>query len=242
MPTTSPIRVLLADDHPGFRNGVRSRMEREPGIEVVGEAGTVAETIERVGELAPDVLLLDMELPDGSGADVMAALTAAGAEGVTWDGNDQNKTLVHKPHVLVLSAFDEPAYVFAVLDQGAAGYLSKEEPLAAVIEAVRGVANGEMGWLSRKISTLILSCDRPAPLKPPTDPAEDAGLSEREREVLLLLARGLPNPSIADQLFISESTVKKHVYTIYDKLRTPTRAAAVAWAWRNGLVEREVEE
>lgn len=212
------IRIVLADDHPGFRAGVRARLDREPDLEVVGEAGSGTEALELAATLRPDVLVLDIEMPGATGVDVLAEIgTADGA-----------------PAILVLSGYDDAAYAFAALDRGAAGYLTKHEPLAAVVEAVRGVSTGEMGWLSRRIAAHV---QRRGPVA--QDAAAAAGLSPRERDVLDLLAQGLRNDAIGEQLFISESTVKKHVHALYGKVGVPTRAAAVAWAWRNGLVEAD---
>lgn len=227
-PSVPPIRVLIADDHPGFRAGIRARLEREPDIAVVGEASDGDEALALARTVGADVLLLDIEMPGRSGVEVMAeAARGAGA-----------------PAVLVLSAYDDEPYIFSVLEHGAAGYLTKHEPLATLVEAVRGVARGELGWLSRKIAAALLRRERgevvevnadDEPVSP--DAAGEAGLSDREREVLVLVAEGLGNPAVAARLFITESTVKKHINMIYDKVGVPTRAAAVAWAWRHGLLD-----
>ena len=219
-----PIRVLIADDHPGFRAGIRARLEREPDVDVVGEASAGDEALALARRLEPDVLLLDLEMPGRSGVEVLDEV-ARGAEA---------------PAVLVLSAYDDEPYIFSVLERGAAGYLTKHEPLATIVEAVRGAARGELGWLSRKIAAALVRRERGEPVAVhaahAADEAAEAGLSEREREVLVLVAEGLGNPAVAARLFITESTVKKHMNAIYDKLGVPTRAAAVAWAWQHGLV------
>lgn len=202
------IRVVLADDHPLFRRGVRGLLDAAGGIEVVGEAATGTDALALVRRLGPDVLLLDMEMPGMTGVEVARALHAAG-DAVA---------------VLVLSAYDDEPYVRELLDRGAAGYLTKEEAPERIVEAVRGVAAGQRGWLSRGIAA-------PAPRAP-----EPASLSAREREVLGLIAEGLDNATVARRLFLSESTVKNHVTNIYDKIAVRTRAEAVAWAWRHGLV------
>ncbi len=205
---TPPIRVVLADDHPLFRRGVRGLLDAAPGIDVVGEAATGADALALVRRLLPDVLLLDLEMPGMTGVEVARALHAAGDAAA----------------VLVLSAYDDETYVRELLDRGAAGYLTKEEAPERIVEAVRGVAAGQRGWFTAGVTA-------PAPLTP-----GPASLSPREREVLALIAEGLDNPTVARRLFLSESTVKNHVTNIYDKIEVRTRAEAVAWAWRHGLV------
>lgn len=224
-----PISLLLADDHPAFRAGLRAHLEREPDLDVVAEAGTAAEALALVARHAPDVLVLDMELPDLSGLDVAERLAAEGSETA----------------VLVLSAFEDETYIFGVLDAGAAGYLSKQEPLDAIAEAVRGTARGDVGWLSRRIGALYLQRHRRGRAREARQSETErtlAALSPRELDVLPLVARGLSNGDIADQLFLSESTVKKHVHAIYDKTQRTTRPQLVAWAWRSGLMEDDEEE
>jgi DNA-binding NarL/FixJ family response regulator len=223
------IRILIADDHPGFRAGIRARLEREPDLEVVGEATDGTEVAGLVRTLHPDVLLLDLEMPGRNGVEVMEEV-----------GREDDA-----PAVLVLSAYEDEPYIFSVLEHGAAGYLTKHEPLATLVEAVRGVARGELGWLSRRIAAALLRRERGEVVRQAPaagDAADEARLSEREREVLVLVAEGLGNPAIAERLFIAESTVKKHLNVIYDKLGAPTRAATVAWAWRNGLVRPEAQD
>lgn len=209
------IRVVLADDHPVVRRGIRSLLEQAPDVAVVGEASDGAEALRLVETLAPDVLLLDMEMPGLSGVDVARRLHAAEAP----------------VRVLALSAYDDEQYIFGLLDSGAAGYLTKDEAPTTIVEAVRGVAHGEEGWISRRAAAKIVHRRRHA-LE-----AATASLSDREREVLRLVARGLSNSEIADTLFIAEGTVKNHVTHIYAKLDLRTRAEAVAWAWQHGLVE-----
>ena len=212
-----PIRIVLADDHPSLRAGIRARLEKEKDLEVVGEAGTGKEALRLVMERKPLVLVLDMQMPDLSGVEVARRLKEAGAP----------------VRLLALSAHDNAEYVEEVLHSGASGYLLKQEPLETIVSAVRGVANGEEGWLSRELVAILLK-HRESRDGVDDDPA--GALSEREREVLLHLAKGKTNQQIADELFISESTVKKHVNNIYFKLDVSTRAEAVAWAWRHELV------
>jgi DNA-binding NarL/FixJ family response regulator len=207
-----PIRVVLADDHPLFRAGVRLLLERAAGIEIVGEASNGVEALEQVRTLVPDVVILDMEMPEMTGVEVARRLRAVGSP----------------VRVLVLSAYDDDEYVAELLASGAAGYLTKDEVPERIAAAVRGVARGQSGWLSQGVSQRAL--------RRRDGEADSRSLSPREREVLRLIADGLDNGTIAAQLFISENTVKNHVTSIFAKLEVTTRAEAVAWAWRNGLM------
>jgi DNA-binding NarL/FixJ family response regulator len=217
-----PIRILLADDHPGFSAGLRGHLDREPDLDVVAVASDGDRALALARQHRPDVLVLDMEMPGRSGLEVARAL----------------RTLDDPPvQVLVLSAYEDEEYIFGILDAGAAGYLSKQEPLRAIAEAIRGAARGETGWLSRKIAALYVRRHRETRAEPPTEAqAHLDALTEREREVLGLVARGLTNADLADALFIAESTAKKHVHALYAKLPADTRAQLVAWAWRHDAV------
>ncbi len=211
------IRIVLADDHPVVRRGIRSMLEKASDLLVVGEAGDGDEALRLVDHLAPDVLLLDMEMPGKTGLEVARRLLADGSP----------------VHVLALSAHDDEQYIFGLLDHGAAGYLTKDEAPSTIVEAVRGVARGEKGWISRRVANKLVRRKRRA-LE-----AATSALSDREREVLRLMGRGYNNTRIAETLFISEGTVKNHVTHIYDKLNLRTRAEAVAWAWQHGLISND---
>lgn len=206
------IRVVLADDHPLFRAGVRLLLERANGIDVVGEAGTGVEALGLVRDLQPDVIILDMEMPEMTGVEVARRLRAIGSA----------------VRVLVLSAYDDDEYVAELLESGATGYLTKEEMPERIVAAVRGVARGREGWLSQGVAAKALRRREAEPTAQP--------LSPREREVLRLIANGLDNGAIAEGLFISESTVKNHITNLFVKLGVRSRAEAVAWAWRHGLM------
>ena len=212
------IRVLIADDHPAFRTGLASFLATQPDCHVVGEAADGPEAHRMAVALRPDVLVLDLEMPGLTGIEVT------------------EKVRVEAPEVcvLILSAYEDEDYIFGVLDHGAAGYLTKQEPLDATLEAIRGVARGETGWLSRRIAALFVGARQQAPA--PDRQHLLADLSAREQEVLRELMWGLSNAEIADRLFVSTSTVKKHINSIFEKLGLRTRAQAVAWMWRNGLV------
>ncbi len=213
-----PTRILLADDHPVVRDGVRLLLERAPDMVVVGEAGDGPEALQLVTELRPDVLVLDVALPGLSGVEVARRLRAAGSP----------------VRLLVLSAHDDEAYVRGVLSSGAAGYLLKDEARQTIVEAVRGVARGERGWLSRRVAAHAFRCERATDRATP-----DAltTLTPREREVLRLVAQGQDNARIASALDISVETVRTHVTAILGKLRVHSRAEAVAWAWMQRLMD-----
>lgn len=209
------VRVVVADDHPAFRSGVAAWLDRNEVIEVVGQAGNGREALSMARSQTPDVMVLDLEMPQMTGLEVIREMKKEGL----------------LTQVLVLSAHEQREYVQAIVDEGAAGYLSKVEPLDAILEAVIGIDSGEVGWLSRRISRLYVQAVRNA--------EEDAlrELSEREHDVLQAIARGLSNQQIAEELFIAESTVKKHANSIYSKLGVETRAQTIAYVWRNGLVD-----
>lgn len=211
------IRIVLADDHPVVRRGIRSMLEKAGDLVVVGEAGDGEEALRLVDHLTPDVLLLDMQMPGMGGLEVARRLLADGST----------------TRVLALSAHDDEQYIFGLLDHGAAGYLTKDEAPTTILEAVRGVARGEEGWISRRVANKLVHRKRMA-----LEVATEA-LSSRERDVLVLMGRGYNNTRIAETLFISEGTVKNHVTHIYDKLNLRTRAEAVAWAWQHGLVSTD---
>ena len=217
MSSPKAIRVLLADDHPVVRGGIKSMLEQADDITVVGEAESGPEALELVAELEPDVLLLDMEMPEKPGLEVARELAASESP----------------VRILALSAYDDDEYIFGLLDTGAAGYLTKDEAPYIIVEAVRGVAQGEDGWISRRVADKMVKRRRRSLEK------QSADLSPRELEVLEHVGRGETNPEIAEQLFISEGTVKNHVSHIYEKLGIRTRAEAVAWAWEHGLVGKE---
>jgi DNA-binding NarL/FixJ family response regulator len=206
----SEIRVLLVDDHPIIRSGIRMLLEQASDIIVVGETDRGDTVLALVERLQPDVLLLDMEMPGKSGVDVASELQAAGAS----------------VRILVLSAYDDDQYISSLLAKGAVGYLTKDQAPEAIVEAVRGVARGEDGWFSRRAAAQIAALAR----KENTSTALD--LTEREEEVLTMLAQGWTNTRIANEMTVSERTVRFHLSNIYDKLGVSSRAEAIAWALR----------
>lgn len=208
----SPIRVVLADDHPVVRAGIRNLLEKVVDIEVVGEASTGLEALNLVDNVRPDVLLLDMELPDIKGTEVAQRLQSS-------------KSPVK---ILALSAYDDGVYIRELLELGAAGYLIKEEAPDTIVEAVRGVAYGEQGWVSRRIAAQMVSWVR-------GDEREGLKLTAREMEVLKHVVEGNTNQNIAAKLGISEKTIEKYMEAIFAKLGVASRVEAAVYAVREGL-------
>ena len=206
------IRVLLADDHPITRGGIRDLLDKAVDIEVVGEAGDGAQALRLVGELSPDVLLLDMEMPGIKGVEVARQLQAARSP----------------VRVLALSAYDDLEYIQGVLSSGAAGYLTKEEVPQTIVEAVRGVARGEQGWLSRRVAAQMAAWTQ--------GESGRTELTKRELEVLQRVAEGGTNQEIGLALGISDKTVEKHMESIFGKLGVASRVEAAVYAVREGLV------
>lgn len=202
--TQQMIRVVVADDHPMMRTGIRTMLEAEEDIHVIAEAANGLEAFRLVTSLGPDVLLLDMEMPGLSGVEVARKIKA------------ENLPV----QILALSAYDDESYVNGLLETGAAGYITKEKPPSMIIEAVRAVSRGEGRWF---VSPIHKSGDFP--------------VSEREQDVLKLMAQGYSNQQISEFLFISENTVRNHVANIYSKLGVNTWREAVAWAWQEGLMK-----
>lgn len=209
----SKIRVLLADDHPVVRAGIRTLLQSAADIDVVAEATSGAEALALVEQLGPDVLLLDMEMPGLSGVEVAKKL----------------KVLKSSVRVLALSAYDDTQYVRNLLASGAAGYLTKEEASEMIIEAVRGVARGEEGWLSRRAMARMSAWTR-------ADEADGREITERELDVLRHIVAGKTNQEIGFALKISEKTVEKHVGAILTKLGVASRVEAAVQALQRGIV------
>jgi two-component system, NarL family, response regulator LiaR len=210
------IRVILADDHPIVRSGVRKLLETAADIKVVGEATNGEEALRLTNDLKPDVLILDIEMKGMKGVDVARQL----------------RSIKSAVRVLVLSAYKNKQYVTDLLESGVAGYLVKDEAMDTIVEAVQGVARGETGWFSREITAQVTQWA----MAPKESEPDLHSLTDRETQVLRLLATGLDNPTIAQRLSISEGTVKNHVSMIYSKIHVNSRSEAAAWAWRKGLV------
>ncbi len=205
------IRVVIADDHPVMRDGICNLLNKAIDIKVIGEAGDGVEALRLVEELAPDVLLLDMELPGLKGVEVAQQLQASGAT----------------VRILALSAYDDQEYIRGLLASGAAGYLLKEEIPATIVEAIRGVARGERGWVSRQVAAQMATW---------TQKGESTALTGREMDVLRLVVEGKTNQEIALALGISDKTVEKHLEGVFAKLGVASRVEAAVHAVRGGLV------
>ncbi|GLY83465.1 response regulator transcription factor [Actinoallomurus iriomotensis] len=208
--TGAPIRLLIADDHPVVRDGLSGMFTRDPGFEVLGEAGDGAEAIRLAQALHPDVILMDLRMP---GMDGLTAITELARRGVT-------------ARVLVLTTYDTDSYVLPAIEAGATGYLLKDAPRDELLRAVRAAADGQ-AVLSPSVATRLMSRVREPETKP---------LSRRELEILELVAAGTTNRDAAAKLLISEATVKTHLLNIYAKLGVNDRAAAVAEAFNRGLL------
>ena len=208
------IRLLIADDHPVVRDGLRGIFEASGEFEVVGEASSGREAVDRTAALEPDVVLMDLRMPEMDG---VAAIRRLAERGV-------------KARVLVLTTFDTDTDVLPAIEAGATGYLLKASPPEDLLRGARAAARGE-AVLSPSVATRLLGQVR----APAADP-----LSQRELEVLGLIAQGASNRDAASRLFISEATVKTHVLHIFAKLGVNDRAAAVAAGFERGLLPRPV--
>ncbi|MET8840603.1 response regulator transcription factor [Streptomyces rubiginosohelvolus] len=215
--TETPARtvtLVVVDDHPVVRDGLRGMFTAEPGFEVLGEAVDGVDALAVVGELDPDVVLMDLRMPGGGGVAAIAELTRRGA----------------RSKVLVLTTYDTDSDTLPAIEAGATGYLLKDAPREELFSAVRAAADGR-SVLSPAVASRLMTRVR----TPAADPAESA-LSAREREVLVLVARGTTNREIAGELFISEATVKTHLTHVFAKLGAKDRAAAVAVGYDRGIL------
>jgi len=207
------IRVLIVDDHPVVRTGIRNMLDPAMGISVIGEASTGAEAMEMIKSLQPDVVLLDMKLPDMSGIDVIKYIYEAKSTS----------------RVLGLSSYDDREFISQLLNYGASGYLLKEEVPEYIIEAVRGVAHGQAGWVSRKVAALLSQIL----LK---DKEDGTDLTTLELEVLRLVVDGKTNDQIGVSLGISVKTVENHLHAIFRKMGVISRVEAAVMAVRESLI------
>ena len=208
--TDKPITLVIADDHPVVRDGLSGMFATDPAFEVLGEAADGAEAIQLARTLKPDVILMDLRMP---GMDGLTAIKELARRGIP-------------AKVLVLTTYDTDSYVMPAIEAGATGYLLKDAPRDVLLRAVQAAARGQ-ATLSPSVATRLISRVR----APATEP-----LSQRELEVLALVAAGTTNREAAVKLFISEATVKSHLLNIYGKLGVSDRAAAVAEAFNRGLL------
>jgi DNA-binding NarL/FixJ family response regulator len=224
----APIRVVLADDQEMVRSGLRLILESEPDIEVVGEASDGAEALETIRWRHPDVVLMDVQMP---------VLDGLAATRRLLDREDPRIEPV--PRVIMLTTFDLDEYIFEALRAGASGFLLKNAPADDLVAAVRTVAAGDALLAPSVTRRVIAAFGR---RRAPSESARDlARLSEREREVLLLVARGRSNAEIAAELAIGEATVKTHLSSLFAKLGLRDRVEAVIFAYESGMVEPGVD-
>jgi len=214
------IRIVIADDHAVVRQGTRSLLEREKDLEVVGEAGDGEEAVRLIEQLRPDVAIIDIAMPKLNGVEVTR----------------QIKPRCPSTAVLILTAYDDDEYIFALLEAGAAGYLLKDVDSREVVQAVRAVHAGESVLhpvIARKVIIRLTSTTEVGEEKPAAE------LSEREMQVLKLAARGMSNKDIATELFVSMRTVQGHLSSIFNKLGVGSRTEAVFQAVKRGWLAFE---
>ncbi|MHA6624173.1 response regulator [Pseudonocardia sichuanensis] len=216
------IRVLVADDQAMVRAGLAALLDAEPDLAVVGEAADGVQAVTAVRALRPDVVLMDVRMPELDGLAAARTLLADGA--------------VHRPRIVMLTTFDVDDYVYEALRAGVSGFLLKDATPEVLAEAVRVAAAGD-ALLAPSITRRMI--ERFAARRPATrrDAQRLAGLTARERDVLRLIARGLSNAEVAADLVIAEETVKSHVGRLFAKLALRDRAQAVVFAYESGLVE-----
>jgi DNA-binding NarL/FixJ family response regulator len=212
----TPLRVVIADDQPMMRAGFKAVLEATGDIEVVGEASNGAEAVEVATEQAPDVVLMDIRMP-------------------VMDGIEATRRLPRQK-VLILTTFGVDDYIIAALRAGASGFLLKDAPTAKVVEAVRAVAAGDAVLSPAVTRQLLDQVGRRLPAAVSREPEGLAQLTEREREVLRMLAAGLTNAEIARVLVVSEATVKSHVSNLLGKLGLRDRVQAVIYAYETRLI------
>ena len=210
---TRPIRILIADDHPVVRSGLESMLAKQPDFEVVGEAEDGMEAVRLAKELSPDVILMDLRMPEMDGAAATGKIS-----------KDHPET-----RVLVLTTYDSDADILRAVEAGATGYLLKDAPREELYEAVRSTASGKPLLTPAVTAMLMRSIREPRTQKP----------SAREVEVLELVRKGLSNKGIGRELHISEATVKTHLIHVFGKLGVDDRTAAVSVALERGILRLE---
>jgi DNA-binding NarL/FixJ family response regulator len=224
VPDTDPIRVLIADDHALFRRGLEMVLQGEPGLELVGQASDGQEAVQLAGEVVPDVVLMDIRMPKMTGIEAARKM----------------KEVAPSAKIVILTISDEDDDLFEAIRAGASGYLLKDIPLDELAGSVRAVHGGQSlinPSMAGKLLTEFATLARRDAEDEPAKHAPAPKLTEREMEVLRLVARGMNNRDIAKELYISENTVKNHVRNILEKLQIHSRMEAVMIAVREKLIE-----
>jgi two-component system, NarL family, response regulator LiaR len=214
------IRVLIVDDHPLVRQGIRAFLEAQGDIEVIAEASSGREAIGFAKDLVPDVVLMDLIMPEMDGVETTRRV----------------KEISPRSHIMMLTSYHDDEHIFPALRAGALSYILKDASLEQLAEAIRNTAKGEVTLHPRVAARVIKELHSPKDLSSPNPFTE---LTEREMNVLKNLAEGLPNADIAEKLSISEYTVKGHVSNILSKLHLSDRTQAAVLAWKQGVMKRE---
>jgi two-component system NarL family response regulator len=215
------LRVLVVDDHALFRRGLQTILEQESDLELVGEASDGAEAVDKAQELMPDVVLMDVRMPKRSGI----------------EATTQIKDLLPHAKILMLTISDEEADLYDAIKAGASGYLLKEIPIEEVADAIRSVWAGQSRISPSMASKLLSEFSAMAKGGDDRPQVPTPKLTDREMEVLQLVAKGMNNRDIAKQLYISENTVKNHIRNILEKLHLHSRMEAVVYAVREKMIE-----
>ncbi|WP_353952274.1 response regulator transcription factor [Knoellia sp. S7-12] len=217
------VRIVIADDHDLYRRGLQDALQREPGLEIVAEAASCDEAVEECIEFGPEVVLLGHRTPGNSAIEACAAITQASP----------------RTKILILTASDDEAVLFAAYQAGATGYLLKDMPTEQIIESIRLAHGGQSMIPPRMTSLLLAEFTRLGHSRRPRNEAAGSRLTHRERQVLQQVSRGKVNREIAAHMFISENTVKIHVRAMMTKLQVNSRVEAALFAVRHGLVEAD---
>ncbi len=210
------IKILIVDDHPVVREGIGAMLKREPDFKIVGEASNGLEAVEQARELSPDVILMDLRMPEMDGVEAITKI----------------KEIKPEIKFIILTTFSDDEYIFKGIAAGARAYLLKDAPREELFKAIRAVSRGE-SLIQPVVASRVL--DKLAELSRKNPGAET--LSEREVEVLRLMAKGVSNSNIAEELSITQSTVKTHITSIFQKLNVTTRTEAVTTALKRGIIQ-----
>lgn len=216
---TEPITILIVDDHEVVRKGVRSYLETLPDFKVLGEASSGEKGVSMVADLIPDIVLLDLIMPGMDGVETTRKI----------------KKISPRTQVVVLTSYHEDVHIFPALKAGAISYILKDMKMEKLVEALHRAFQGEV-TLHPRVAARVLQSIRGGQDE---DPPLFTDLTEREHDVLKLIAKGMTNSQIAEELVISENTVKGHVSNILSKLQVADRTQVAVYAWQRGLVQRD---